>query len=34
LLDWILFPVLLKKMKMIFTNIVLKIALKKWKKLQ
>ena len=29
LLDWILFPVLLKKMKMIFTNIALKIGLKK-----
>ena len=29
LLDWILFPTLLKKMKMIFTNIVLKIGLKK-----
>ena len=29
LLDWILFPVLLKKMKMIFINIVLKIGLKK-----
>ena len=29
LLDWILFPVLLKKMKIIFTNIALKIGLKK-----
>ena len=29
LLDWILFPVLLKKMKMIFTNIALKMGLKK-----
>ena len=29
LLDWILFPTLLKKMKMIFTNIALKIGLKK-----
>ena len=29
LLDWILFPVLLKKMKMIFINIALKIGLKK-----
>ena len=29
LLDWILFPVLLKKLKIIFTNIVLKIGLKK-----
>ena len=29
LLDWILFPVLLKKIKMIFTNIALKIGLKK-----
>ena len=29
LLDWILFPTLLKKMKMIFTNIVLKIGLRK-----
>ena len=29
LLDWILFPVLLKKMKMIFINIALKMGLKK-----
>ena len=29
LLDWILFPTLLKKMKIIFTNIALKISLKK-----
>ena len=29
LLDWILFPVLLKKLKIIFTNIALKIGLKK-----
>ena len=29
LLDWILFPVLLKKLKIIFTNITLKIGLKK-----
>ena len=29
LLDWILFPTLLKKMKMIFTNIALKIGLRK-----
>ena len=29
LLDWILFPVLLKKMKMIFTNIALKMGLRK-----
>ena len=29
LLDWILFPVLLKKIKMIFTNIALKIGLRK-----
>ena len=29
LLDWILFPTLLKKMKIIFTNIALKIGLKK-----
>jgi len=34
LLDWILFPVLLKKIKMIFTNIALKMGLRKWKKLQ
>ena len=29
LLDWILFPTLLKKMKMIFTNIALKMGLRK-----
>ena len=29
LLDWILFPVLLKKIKMIFTNIALKMGLRK-----
>ena len=29
LLDWILFPTLLKKLKMIFTNIALKIGLRK-----
>ena len=34
LLDWILFPTLLKKLKIIFTNIASKIGLKKWKKLQ
>ena len=29
LLDWMLFPILLKKMKMIFTNIALKMGLRK-----